>query len=89
MVNQISNSRPTIKDIAKETGFSISTVHRALENKEGINPETASKIREVAEKSGYIANFSAAAIRRKPYVIAIVLPIVQSNSISVTLILSD
>lgn len=53
----------TIKDIAKECGVSASTVSRALSGSELIPDVTKKKIRQVAEKLGYVKNEAASALK--------------------------
>ena len=48
-----------IKDIAKETGFSMMTVSRALSNPEKVSKLKRDKIQKVIKKRGYIPNFFA------------------------------
>lgn len=45
--------RASIKQISKITGFSPATVSNALNNKKGVNPETARQILETARLCGY------------------------------------
>lgn len=45
-----------IKDISKITGYSPATVSNALNNKRGVNKETAEEIIKVAMENGYISN---------------------------------
>ncbi|WP_050616645.1 LacI family DNA-binding transcriptional regulator [Bacillus testis] len=49
----------TIKDIAKATGFSITTVSRALNGYLDVNENTRKKIQEVADRLGYSPNMLA------------------------------
>lgn len=51
-----SRSKVTIKDIARETGVSYSTVSRALNDHEGTSEATKILVRDVAERMGYQAN---------------------------------
>jgi DNA-binding LacI/PurR family transcriptional regulator len=44
---------PSIKDIARLANVSHSTVSRALQNSTLVNPETATRIRQIARQSGY------------------------------------
>jgi LacI family transcriptional regulator len=53
----------TLKDIAKETGFSANTVSRALRGSSEISEATTAYIRDVAKKMGYIHNGVAASLR--------------------------
>lgn len=53
----------TLKDIARETGFSANTVSRALADKPDISEETKAVIRETADRMGYIANALASFLR--------------------------
>ena len=48
-----------IKDIAKETGFSMMTVSRALSNPSLVSAKTKNKIEKIIKKRGYIPNFFA------------------------------
>lgn len=56
----------TIYDIAEATGFSITTITRALNNKGRINKDTQLLILEAADKLGYHANPAAQGLSRKP-----------------------
>lgn len=50
------NTKPrriTLNSIAEETGISISTVSRALNNHESIDPATRARVRQVAQRLGY------------------------------------
>lgn len=49
----------TIKDIAKESGYGISTVSRALNDHPDVSPETKSKIKAIVEKHGFVPNSNA------------------------------
>ena len=52
-----------LKDVAKETGFAINTVSRALKDKEDISEATRTHIKEAAKRMGYINNSLAGALR--------------------------
>jgi LacI family transcriptional regulator len=45
--------RVTIADVAREAGVSLMTVSRALNNKDGVNAATRSRILEIVERLGY------------------------------------
>ena len=52
----MSRPRVTLKDIADETGFCVMTVSYALRNNPKISEPTRKKVRDVAEKLGYVAD---------------------------------
>ncbi len=47
--------KPSIRQISEMTGFSPATVSNALNNKKGVNRETAEKILEAARQCGYLS----------------------------------
>ena len=55
--------RVTLQDIAKRSGYSITTVSRSLRGKRDINPETAARIRNMAQEMGYVADETALSLR--------------------------
>ncbi len=55
----------TIKDVARLSGYSISTVSRALNDHRDISPETKEKIQKVIKEYGYIPNNSARNLKKK------------------------
>lgn len=48
-----SSRRATIKSIARRAGVSLTTVSRALNDKEDIHPETKARIQAIADEMGY------------------------------------
>lgn len=67
--------RVTLKDIARELGINESTVSYALAGKGSINGETREKIRETAERLGYVPNQAARQTSTgKSSAVAIVVP---------------
>lgn len=64
----------TMKDIAKDLGISVTTVHRALQGKDGVSEEMVQKIKQLASQMGYKTNYMASSLKRKEFKIAIVLP---------------
>ncbi len=68
----------TMKEIAKITGFSISTVSKAFNRSYEISQGTREKINDVANKLGYKPNRAAITLRSgKNYVIAVVVPSIE------------
>ena len=64
----------TLKDIARAVGVSATTVHRALQGKEGVGEDARKKIQRVAAEMGYRSNYMAAALKRKTMQFAIAFP---------------
>jgi LacI family transcriptional regulator len=56
-------SLPTIKDIARETGFSFKTVSRALNGEKGVSEKSAMLIKKKAHDLGYVANSLAGSLK--------------------------
>ena len=55
----------TVKDIARESGYSAATVSKALNGYKDIPEETVKKIREVAERLNYTPNAAARQLKTK------------------------
>lgn len=55
--------RVKLVDIAAKTGFTVGTISKALQNKEGISQETRESILKAAKEIGYIANSQAGGLR--------------------------
>lgn len=55
----------TIKDIARESGFSISTVSRALNNHPDVGEETKRRVREIVEAHQFIPNSNARQLKQQ------------------------
>ncbi|MDO4866734.1 MAG: LacI family DNA-binding transcriptional regulator [Clostridia bacterium] len=53
----------TLRDIARETGYSINTISHALRFKDDISQETGEKIRQIAHEMGYTGNQLASSLR--------------------------
>lgn len=71
----MARPRPTLKDIAAELNLSHPTVSRALADHDSISAETKARIREVAERFGYVANSGARMLRSgRSDVIGLLLP---------------
>lgn len=49
----------TIKDIARESGYSVSTVSRVLNNRNDVSPDARKKIEEVVTKFNFVPNNNA------------------------------
>lgn len=63
----------TIKDISKRSGYSITTVSKALNNYSDISDSTKKKILDLCEEMGYVPNLSARSlITQKSFTIGII-----------------
>lgn len=68
-------SRPTVHDVARAAGVSLSTVDRVLNGREGVRRATRLRVHEVMEQLGYQRNIAAANLsKRREYRIRILLP---------------
>ena len=66
--------KPTITDIAKDTGLSLATISKYLNHK-SIRPENARIIEESIQRLGYIPNQIAQGLRsKKTNTIALIIP---------------
>ena len=65
----------TIKDVAREAGFSVATVSRVLNNSGPVREATRRRIEEVADRLRYTPNLAARSlITRKTLTIGVLLP---------------
>jgi LacI family transcriptional regulator len=53
---------PRLQDVAETAGVSLATASRALAGREGVSPELAARIRELALELGYVPNAHARAL---------------------------
>ena len=51
--------RPTLQDVADAVGLSVNTVSRALNDMPGVNDATRARIKQEAERIGYVPNANA------------------------------
>lgn len=66
---------PTIKDIAKELGVSISTVSRALRDMPEISPETKKRVIDYSKEIDYQPNMVATSlVKRNSHLIGVLVP---------------
>lgn len=62
-MNVREKRRVKLTDIAAKTGYTVGTISKALQNKEGISSETREAIIKAAKEIGYIANAQAGGLR--------------------------
>lgn len=66
---------PTIRDVAKEAGVSISTVSRVLNNEDIVNEDTRKKVLEATKKLNYSPNLLARSlITKSTQLIGLIVP---------------
>jgi len=70
----------TIHDVAKESGFSVSTVSRVLNGKDDVAAETTQKVQQVIKRLGYTSSLAARSMRsHRTGVIGLVVPDVEQS----------
>ena len=55
----------TVKELSRLSGYSVSTVSKALNDKHDISVETKNAIKKISKKHNYIPNKSAVILRKK------------------------
>lgn len=74
--------RATVRSIAREAGYSVATVSRALNGLDSVRPETTRQIVEVAERLGYRRSASAANLRTgRSRVASLLVPLAREGDI--------
>lgn len=77
-----SNQTVTLKTIADELGVSLSTVARSLKDGHKISPATIKKVREAADRLGYVRNLDGVKLRTgKTFVIMALLGMTNEEEI--------
>lgn len=73
----------TLKELSYVSGYSVSTVSKALNNKQDINSETKKIIKDIAKKHNYVPNNYAVALRKKrTKTISVIIPQANTNLFS-------
>jgi LacI family transcriptional regulator len=68
-------NKPTVHDIAREAGVSLSTVDRVLNARSGVRKQNAERVKAAVEKLGYVRDTNAANLaKRRQYQFVFVLP---------------
>ena len=74
------SSAVTLKDIARLSGYSVSTVSKALNDMPDINSKTKQNIKLLADAHNYIPNNHAVALRKqKTKMVAVILPSINES----------
>ncbi len=70
----------TLKELSRLSGFSVSTISKALNDKLDISQETRKSIKGMAEKYNYVPNNFAVGLRKKrTQTIAVIIPQVNTE----------
>lgn len=70
----------TLKDVAKQSGYSITTVSRALAGYTDVNTETRRHITDIAETLGYQPNLLARQLRmQRTQTLGLIIPSAENN----------
>lgn len=75
------SKKVTIKDIAREAGVSLGSVHLAMNDKPGVSEATRRKIKKIAEEMDYKPNILASNLKRETRNIAVALPRKDTRSV--------
>lgn len=70
----------TLKEIALKTNTSVATVHRVLNNKEGVGEELREKILKISQELGYTVNLAASSLKKKTTRFVAIFPKHDHNS---------
>ncbi len=74
---------PTLKDLARESGFSVSTVSRALHDHPAISETTVQRVKALAAQRGYVANGVARGLKsRNTRTIGVLVPEIRHDFFS-------
>jgi LacI family transcriptional regulator len=60
----MNRNRPTMLDVAEESGTSLKTVSRVVNGESGVNPELVAKVERAVKKLHYRHNLTAGSLRR-------------------------
>jgi DNA-binding LacI/PurR family transcriptional regulator len=80
-----TSKRPTIRDVAREAGVSVTTVSHAMNNKGRLDIRTRERVIEVANRLGYVPNRAAQRlVSGKSLTIGLLLPPSTSEQVFAT-----
>lgn len=78
-------AKATIKTIAEEAGVSIATVSKALNDMPDVSDSVKARIREIAQRQGYITNSAARQLASgHAYAVGVILPDIARNETAMT-----
>ena len=72
---ELTRTKPTVNDIAREAGVSLATVDRVLNGRPGVRPVTIEKVNRAITQLGFVRDTAAANLaRRRQYRLVFLLP---------------
>lgn len=72
---ELTRTKPTVNDIAREAGVSLATVDRVLNGRPGVRPVTIEKVNKAIAQLGFVRDTAAANLaRRRQYRLLFLLP---------------
>ncbi len=82
----MATTAPTMKEIARQLGVSVTTVSRALQNHPRIGLRTREQVQELVRKLGYLPNASDISLKkRRTFNLGVVLPALTEQFFSLAL----
>jgi DNA-binding LacI/PurR family transcriptional regulator len=82
----MSNTAPTMKEIARRLGISVTTVSRALQNHPRIGLRTRERVQALAQQLGFVPNSTAIFLKkRRTFNIGVVLPFLTEQFFSLAI----
>jgi len=82
----MANTTPTMKEIAKRLGVSVTTVSRALQNHPRIGLRTRERVQELARSLDYVPNSTAIFLKKgRTFNIGVVLPFLTEQFFSLAI----
>ncbi|QMU28239.1 LacI family DNA-binding transcriptional regulator [Adhaeribacter radiodurans] len=82
----MAHNTPTMKEIAKRLGVSVTTVSRALQNHPRIGLRTREQVHELVQEMGYVPNSTAIYLKKRcTFNIGVVLPFLTEQFFSLAI----
>ena len=62
---KVQSSKVTLKNLSRLTGYSVSTVSKALNNRDDVSEKAKELIQKAAQSNRYLPNYTAIALRKQ------------------------
>jgi len=83
---KVQSSKVTLKNLSRLTGYSVSTVSKALNNRDDVSEKAKELIQKAAQSNRYLPNYTAIALRKqRTKTIALILPNTLDNAYGILL----